>query len=63
MKRPHWLVILAGLVCSVLAIGALFMYPLTGYDLLAIAAYEVSVLFGLVFLLHLIDTRARPQPQ
>ena len=62
MKRPHWLIILAGLVCSALAITALFMYPLNGYDLLAIVAYEVSVFFGLVLLLNLID-RARPDPQ
>ncbi|MHA1961800.1 MAG: hypothetical protein ACW99U_16375 [Candidatus Thorarchaeota archaeon] len=63
MNKPHWLIISAGIVCSVLAIAALFVYPLTGYDLLVNAAYEVSVLLGIVFLLNLIGTRARPEPQ
>jgi hypothetical protein len=61
MKRPHWLIILAALVCSAITAVSLFMYPLTNYDPLAAAAYEVTVLFGIFFLLHLVGSRARPQ--
>ncbi|UCE10350.1 MAG: hypothetical protein JSW61_00035 [Candidatus Thorarchaeota archaeon] len=62
MRRPHWLTMLAALACVALSVTALFMYPLSGYDLLAAAAYQVSVFVGVFILLHLIDSKARPQP-
>ena len=60
MTRPHWLIIVAGIISSILAVVAATMYPLNRQDILSIVLYEVVLFFGLFPLLYLIYKKGLP---
>ncbi|MFW9925134.1 MAG: hypothetical protein ACFFDM_00025 [Candidatus Thorarchaeota archaeon] len=53
-----WLIIFSGIICVSLAILGGFLYPLSSQGILAILAYEIVVILGVVGLLALVKKKA-----
>ncbi len=60
MKRPHLLVVLSGIICSVLALTAIFYPAPSQTNIIEIIGYEIVVFIGIILLLCLINERGLP---
>jgi hypothetical protein len=58
MSYEKWTTVLTGVICAALALWGGFSYPLTGWSILEVAAYEVALLLLTYGILRLVYNRA-----